>query len=229
MSRQLSFDLPARTALGRDAFMVGPSNSVALAMIEGWRDWPQGKLVLLGPTGAGKTHLAHIWAEMTGARIVAGGLADLDIAVLAVSPVVIEDAEAVAGDPEAETALFHLHNLMAAEAQPLLLTAAKPPAQWGLTLPDLASRMQAAAVAQLAAPDDAALAAVLAKLFADRQIAPAPDLIPYLVTRMDRSFATAQRLVDLLDRAALDAGRPVNRGLAKDVLALDEQAQLDLD
>jgi len=227
---QLGFDLPPHTALGRADFMVALSNAVALAMIEGWRDWPQGKLVLTGPVGSGKTHLAHIWAAATGARIVAGAaLAWADIAALAHGPVAVEDAAAVAGDAAAETALFHLHNLLAAEGRALLLTAVQAPSHWGIALPDLASRMQAAAVATLAAPDDALLAAVLVKLFADRQITPAPDLIPWLVRRMDRSLAEAARLVDLLDRHALAAGRPVNRPLAIDVLNADRAPPLPLD
>lgn len=240
MTRQLSFDLPARVALGRADFMVAPSNALALAMIDDWRDWPQGKLILTGPAGAGKTHLAHVWAAMTGARIVAGAdLAAADIAPLAATPVVIEDAEAVAGRPEAETALFHLHNLLRAEGHALLMTATRPPGQWGVRLPDLDSRLLAAALAHLAPPDDVLLAAVLVKLFADRQVTPAPDLIPWMVTHMDRSLAEARRLVDLLDRAALDARRPVNRTLAKDVLDKDllardmlaqtRQARLNLD
>jgi chromosomal replication initiation ATPase DnaA len=227
---QLGVDLPARTALARADFMVAPSNAVALAMVEGWRDWPGRKLVLTGPAGAGKTHLAHVWADLSGARLVAAGdLAAADIAALASGPVVVEDAARLARDLAAETALFHLHNLLAAEGQALLLTAAQAPAQWGLGLPDLASRMQAAAVVALAPPDDTLLAAVLVKLFADRQITPAPDLIPWLVTRMDRSLAEAARLVDLLDRSALAAGRPVNRRLAIDVLTADRAPGLPLD
>lgn len=230
MTRQLSFDLPARTALGREDFLVAPSNAVALAMLEAWQEWPQGKLILIAPPGAGKTHLAHVWAGLTGARILAGAdLAAVDIASAALKPVVVEDAETVAGDAAREAALFHLHNLGRAEHQPLLITATRPPSHWGLALPDLLSRLQAAAQAQMAAPDDALLGSVLVKLFADRQITPAPDLIPWLVTRMDRSFAEARRLVDLLDRAALAAGRPVNRRLAIDVLANDGQSQLPLD
>lgn len=230
MTRQLSFDLPMRTALGREDFMVAPSNAMALAMIDGWRDWPQGKLILMGPDGAGKTHLAHVWAALSGARIVAGrALAGADIPGLATAPVVVEDVARIAGDRDSETALFHLHNLLRAEGHALLLTATPPLAHWGIALPDLESRLQAAAQVQLAPPDDTLLAAVLVKLFADRQISPAPDLIPWLVRNMDRSFAEARRLVDLLDRAALDAGRPVNRKLALDLLPTDRQPQLDFD
>ena len=219
MHRQLSFDLPVRAALGREDFFVAPANAMAVALIEGWRDWPGRKLVLEGPKGAGKTHLAHVWAQAAGARIVeARALAGADIPDLASGPVAVEDVPLIAGDTAAENALFHLHNLTLAEGHSLLLTADRPAAQWGLTLPDLASRMQGTQATRLEAPDDRLLTALLAKLFADRQLIPTPDTIPYLVTRMDRSFDSARQLVAALDAAALAQGRPINRKLAADVM-----------
>ncbi|WP_371037853.1 chromosomal replication initiator DnaA [Rhodosalinus sp. FB01] len=219
MPRQLSFDLPARPALGRDDFFVSPANAEALATVEGWRDWPGGKLVLVGPQGAGKTHLAHVWAALSGARIVAAAeLAAADIPALAARPVAVEDADRIAQDGAAEAALFHLHNLALAERRALLVTGRGAPGRWGLGLPDLESRLQAAGIVRLAAPDDALLSALLAKLFADRQLSPSPDTITYLTRRIDRSFAAAARIVAKLDRAALAGKRPVTRALAAEVL-----------
>lgn len=219
MTRQLAFDLPAQTAWRREDFFVSPSNALALAALDGWQAWPAGKMVLAGPAGAGKTHLAHIWAEATKARLItATGLAAADIPSLATTPICVEDAEAVAGDPTAEEALFHLHNLLAERKLPLLLTAATPPRDWGLRLPDLVSRIQAAPLTRLDAPDDALLSAVLVKLFADRQIAVPASLIPYLISRMDRSFQAARDLVVALDAHALAMGRAITRQLAAEVL-----------
>ncbi|MEE4347787.1 MAG: DnaA/Hda family protein [Paracoccaceae bacterium] len=219
MHRQLSFDLPVRAALGREDFFVAPANAMAVALIEGWRNWPGRKLVLEGPKGAGKTHLAHVWAGASGARIVdARALAKADIPGLAAGPVAVEDVPLIAGDIAAENALFHLHNLILAEGHSLLLTADRPAAHWGLSLPDLASRMQGTQATKLEAPDDRLLTALLAKLFADRQLIPTPDTIPYLVTRMDRSFDSARQLVAVLDAAALSQGRAINRKLAAEVL-----------
>ena len=142
MGEQLGLKLPARTARGREDFFVAPSNRMALAMIDAWRNWPQGKLLLMGPGCAGKTHLAHVWAADSGARIVAAAdLADADIPALAQTPVAVEDADRIAGDPASEEALFHLHNLVLAEGHSLLVTAAAQPQHWGLTLPDLQSRV----------------------------------------------------------------------------------------
>ena len=219
MHRQLSFDLPVREALGREDFFVSPANAPAVAMIETWPGWPGGKLVLTGAKGAGKTHLAHVWAARSGAAIVsARDLAGADIAALATTPVAVEDCERIIGERACETALFHLHNLALAEGQSLLFTALTPPNRWHLSLPDLASRMQGAALARIAPPDDALLAAVLMKLFADRQLAPTPATIPFLLRRIDRSFAAASAIVARLDAAALAQGRPVTPALARNVL-----------
>ncbi len=215
MTRQLAFTLPNTEALTREDFFVAPSNALALQTVEAWQDWPGRKLLLIGPEGAGKTHLAQVWAALSGAAILTGAdLAQADVAALAGRPVVVDDADRVG---LAEAQLFHLHNLATSGAA-LLLTARTPPRDWGLTLPDLTSRMQATQIARLEAPDDALLAAVLVKLFADRQIAVASNLIPYLITRMPRSIGAARALVAKLDARALAAGRPITRALASEVL-----------
>lgn len=219
MAQQLGLALPGRTALGRDDFFVAPSNALAVASIEGWRDWAGRKLALTGPHGSGKTHLTHVWATLSDARIVqARDLTDADIPTLAQSSIAVEDVPEIAGDSDAETALFHLHNLVLAEGHSLLLTGTPPVPQWRLTLPDLTSRTRAAGAAALEAPDDMLLSAVLAKLLADRQLTPKPDLIPYLLARMERSFAAAGRVVDALDTASLAQKKPVTRSLAAQVL-----------
>lgn len=219
MAEQLGFDLPSRTALGRDAFFVASSNAVALAMIDTWPNWAGGKLVLTGPTGAGKTHLAHVWAAMANATIIsATDLASADIPTLAQGHIAIEDIPKIAGTPEAETALFHLHNLTLAEGHTLLLTGTPPVAGWGIHLPDLMSRLQGTTAAALEAPDDALLSALLVKLLADRQLMPKPALIAYLLGRMDRSFAAAIDLVARLDAASLARKKPITIKLAAAVL-----------
>lgn len=218
MARQLSFDLPAHPALGRGDFFVSGPNAAATAMVEGWQDWPARKLVLCGPEGAGKTHLVHVWAALSGARILdAADLAQADIPTLASAPLAVEDADRITG-PAAQEALFHLHNLTLAEGHSLLITARTPPSRWPLTLPDLASRMEGTPTIALEPPDDALLAAVIMKQLADRQIVPSPGTIPYLARRMPRSFAAARDIVAALDREALARGRPVTRALAAEIL-----------
>lgn len=225
MATQLGLDLPVRTARGRDDFLVAPSNAMAVAMIENWRNWSGAKMVLTGPEGAGKTHLTHVWADAAQATIVdAAKLATQDVPSLAQSNVAVEDVNRIAANSDAQTALFHLHNLVLAEGHSLLLTGTGAVAYWGITLPDLKSRMQGALEASIDAPDDALLSTLLVKLLADRQMMPPPDLIPYLLKRMDRSFAAANHIVSQLDRESLARKRPITRALAALVLDKDDTA-----
>jgi chromosomal replication initiation ATPase DnaA len=221
---QLVLDLPTRPALGRAAFFVAPANRLALALVDSWPGWPGGRLAVVGPAGSGKTHVAHVWAARTGARILAAReVARLDLAALpADAAVAVEDVDRLAGlrarRAAAEEALFHLCNHLALGGGSLMLSGRRPPTRWTIRLPDLASRLRAATVARLEAPDDALLAAVLVKLFADRQLAVAPGLIRFLVSRIDRSFAAAEAQVARLDRAGLARRRPVTARLAAEVL-----------
>lgn len=220
MTRQLAFELPHREARGRGDFFVSDSNQAALAAIEGWRDWPGQKLLLVGPEGAGKSHLVQVWADLAGADVIAAeALATRAPAEFAGRNVAVEDADMLAGDPVREEALFHLHNMVLAEGGQLLVTARDAPARWGLGLADLASRMAGAPLVRIDPPDEALLAAVIVKLFADRQVDVAPRVVNYICLRIDRSFAAAQDLVARLDAAALAAGRPVGLDLAAGMLA----------
>jgi len=214
--RQLALALPHAESFAREDFLTGAPNEAALAMIERWPDWPDRALALVGPEGAGKSHLAAIWAETAGARRVSAralGQTDL-IGALATGALVIEDAPARLD----ERALFHLLNLIREEEACLLITARAAPARWGVALPDLASRLRALPTVTLSAPDDALLRAVLVKLFADRQLGVDSSLVSYLVTRIERSFAAARAAVETLDREALRMQRPVTRALAAELM-----------
>ena len=219
MNRQLAFDIPPLSALRRADFFASPANAEALAVIVDWPLWPNGRMLLVGPEGTGKTHLAHIWADQTGAEMVAASdLPQLDLPRLAATrAVVIEDAHRIGGTRAMETALFHLYNLIRGKAR-LLITATTPPRDWGMILPDLQSRMQATGLTRLNPPDDALLSGVLIKLFADRQIKVPPNLITYLLQHMDRSIAVARDLVAALDARSLAEHRPVTRAMAADLL-----------
>ena len=216
MPEQLTFDLAVRPALGRGDFFVSEANALALARLDAHETWPNRKLVLTGPEGAGKSHLAQVWAGDVGARMISVvDLPALDIGAVS-DPVVLDDADRMPKD--AEVPLFHLHNHLAASGLPLLLTARTAPSRWTIALPDLKSRMEATEVARIDAPDDALLAAVLMKLFADRQLNVTPSVITWLTTHMDRSFAEAARIVAALDARALAEGRRVTRDLAAHLL-----------
>ena len=213
---QLALDLPYRTAFGRADFLVSASNEAALGWIERWPEWPSAALVLYGPTHCGKTHLARLWCARAGGRMVAGGeLAGLDPAALAASgAIAIDDAHRAA-----ERALLHLYNCCGEAGASLLIVMPTAPAYWPIALPDLASRLRALPSVAVNPPDDALLAAVLIKHFADRQLPVSPAVVDFLVRRIERSFATAAAVVGQLDRLALSLGCPVGLALARRVLA----------
>jgi chromosomal replication initiation ATPase DnaA len=214
--RQLALALPHEESFAREDFLTGRPNAAALAMVERWPDWPDRALLLIGPEGAGKSHLAAIWADLAGARRISAralGGSNL-LGTLATGALVVEDAPARLD----ERALFHLLNLMREEEAFLLITARTAPSSWNVALPDLASRLRAIPSVSLTAPDDALLRALLLKLFADRQLAVDESLVGYLATRIERSFAAARAVVEALDGEALRLKRPVTRVLAADVL-----------
>lgn len=211
--RQLALALDHSESFAREDFLTGPSNAAAFDLIERWPDWPDRVLLLVGPEGAGKSHLAAIWAQAAGARLVSGrALDNVSLpGMLATGALVVEDLSAGRYD---ERALFHLLNLVREEEAWLLITAGLPPAAAPIALNDLSSRVRSLPVVNLAAPDDALLRAVIVKLFADRQLTVEESLVAYLVTRIERTFAAARAAVERLDREALRLKRPVTRSLA---------------
>ncbi|WP_372000100.1 DnaA/Hda family protein [Tistrella mobilis] len=221
---QLPLDLALRPALGREDFLVAPSNAEAVAWLDRWPDWPGPALAIHGPAGCGKTHLARVWQAMSGAVEVSPERLAADAAPAELSggarAVLVEDVgEAIAAGAD-EAALFHLYNHLAAAGGTLLLTGAEPPARWALALPDLASRLRAAPAVRVGPPDDALLSAVLVKLFADRQLRVSGEVVRWLTLHMERSFDAARRLVDQLDAVALAERRGITVALARGVLGI---------
>jgi chromosomal replication initiation ATPase DnaA len=213
--RQLALALDHTESLAREDFLSGPSNAQALALIDSWPGWPHRTVMLTGPEGSGKSHLAAIWAQAAGARRIAARALD-EAAVpsaLATGALVVEDVAAGAFD---ERALFHLLNLAREDAAFVLLTART--ALMSVAIRDLGSRLKALPVVALAPPEDALLRAVLVKLFADRQLAVDEGLINYVAVRIERSFAAARAVVSLLDDEAMRQKRPITRALAAEFL-----------
>jgi chromosomal replication initiation ATPase DnaA len=215
--RQLAFALPHAESLSRDNFLEGPANAAALALVDSWPDWPNRIMLLTGPEGSGKSHLAAIWAEEAGARsTTAHALTATSVpGALATGALVVEDLNPQSFD---ERALFHLMNLAREEQAFVLITARVPPAAFQVELRDLRSRLRAVPVVTLLPPDDQLFRALIVKFCADRQLSIDETVVSYLATRIERSFAAARQAVELLDTEALRLGRPVTRALAAELL-----------
>ena len=216
-SRQLTFRWPHSPSYAREDFLSAPSNVDALTAIELWPNWAGRMLMLVGPEGAGKSHLGAIWAGSAGAVRLSG--AELDEqrlkACAEARAVLIEDAEQSRG---AEAFLFHLINAALQHNAWLLLTSRSAPDAWGVNIPDLLSRLRLAPLVRLSAPDIELTEAVLFKLFNDRQLQVEPHVISYIALRIERSLGAARELVARLDTEALTQGRRITRAMASTAL-----------
>jgi chromosomal replication initiation ATPase DnaA len=216
-ARQLPLEFPFRAALGREDFLVGAANVAAVAAIDGWPDWPYGGLLLIGPTGSGKSHLVEVWRRRSDARRYAAAALPENVVdgLDGISAVAVEDC----GPGVDEPALFHLINVAERRGVDVLLTARSAPGLWPVTSPDLLSRLRRLPTVAMEPPDEDLLAALIVKLFADRQIAIERGLVDYALPRLERSFEAVQSFVDQADRVAMAEGKPVTRALAARVLA----------
>ena len=212
----MPLDFGHRPALGREDFLVAASNQDAVAFLDLWPDWPARGLVVYGPEACGKTHLAQVWRARSGAVEIAPDTLSRE------APSLLGDARHAVVEGLApgihERGLLHLYNYLTGQGGTLLLTAATPPVRWAVELPDLRSRLLALPAVAVGAPDEALIEAVMIKQFADRQVRVAPDVVTFLVPRLERSLATVRRVVTALDAAALAERRAITVPLAREVL-----------
>ncbi|MFL4973854.1 MAG: hypothetical protein ACJ8DK_21010 [Microvirga sp.] len=215
--KQLTLELPLEPRFGREDFLVSPSNERAYALIERWPDWPDTILLLEGPKGSGKSHLAAIWAAQSHGWTVDAFEVGTDRVPHLVSngALVIEDLHSAGGD---EPALFHLLNLARERRAYVLITTAVAVGELPIRTPDLKSRLRLAPSVSLDPPDDALLRAVLVKLFIDRQLVVDTTVVDFLALRIERSLAAAAETVAALDREALSRGRRITRPMAAELV-----------
>ena len=208
---QLVLPLQTRSAQGRADFIVAPGNERAVAFIDSYPNWPAPAVVLYGPPASGKSHLAAVWADHAGARVVEARSLGTD---LPDGALVVENV--ADGVPEAP--LFALLE----RGAPLLLTASLAPAEWPqafrLSMPDLSSRLRAVLAFALWAPDDALLMGLAVKLFADRQVSVPENVVALMIRNLERSPAAIRDFVARADALALAEKRPINISLIKELL-----------
>lgn len=225
--RQLPFEWGHEPSHHEDDFIEGDGNRLALAHIRAFPNWPGPLTLIEGPAKAGKSHLARIWAERTGARLTAADELEALAGTGGQAPLVVEDVDRTCYD---EDALFHLLNQAMRDSRPVLMTAREAVANWPFETDDLKSRARLAAHFTVALTDDIQLSQMFVKLFGDRQVTVDPKIISYLVARMERSPEEAVALADLVDRMALSRGTAITRSVAAAALAergIDDELDLE--
>ncbi|WP_169569068.1 HdaA/DnaA family protein [Sneathiella limimaris] len=216
--QQIPLEFAFISSKGREDFLVSDANSTAVSWLDKWPNWPAPFLLITGPKGCGKTHLSHIWADKTAAKTLQAN--DLDrltieeLAEVAKSCVVLEDVDEATNEPN----FFHLYNLIKENGQFLLITSQLIIDEWDIQLPDLRSRMATVQVARIEEPDDMLFGAILLKLFSDRQLQVTPEVIQYLLTRLERTFKAALSTVEELDSLSLSEKRRITIPLVRDLL-----------
>jgi chromosomal replication initiation ATPase DnaA len=223
---QLPFEYGHEPSHHEADFIRGEGNRLALAHILAFPEWPGPLTLLEGPAKSGKSHLARIWSERSGA--VSAGPGDLGMRAGegGTAPLILEDIDRL---EYVEADAFHLLNQSMRDGRPLLITARAPIANWPFETDDLKSRARLAAYFTVALSDDIQLSQMFAKLFSDRQVSVDPKVIAYLVARMERSPEEAVALADLADRLALAGGTGITRRVAAAALAERGLTQLELD
>jgi chromosomal replication initiation ATPase DnaA len=219
---QLALELGHTPAQGEADFLVGEGNVLAHGRLLAFPHWPDPITLLIGPVSSGKSHLARIFADRSGARF--AGVADLEAFATegGQSPLIVEDVDRLAYD---EAGLFHLLNQSMRETRPLLLTAREDVANWPLATDDVRSRARRATAFTLELTDDIQLSHMFVKLFGDRQIKVDPKVVGYLVARMERSTEEVALLADLMDRLALARGTAITRSIATAALDRRQEAR----
>jgi chromosomal replication initiation ATPase DnaA len=214
IAAQLAFELPHRTALGRDDFLVTGCNARAVEWIDRWPDWPGGILALAGARASGKTHLMEVWRAMSGAGRIEAAVLSGDGWMDFGNGIAIDGI----GGAMDENALFHAVNWVRQRGLTMLIAAERPPAAWPVTLPDLRSRLATIPVAEIDKPDDALMDALIVKQFTDRQLAVTPEVVAWLRLRLERSFEAVRAAVARIDAAALAQKRAITLPFLRHVL-----------
>jgi len=222
---QMTFQFDPAPNYSGENFIIADSNRTAYDAVYTWPNWPVPAVILMGPKGVGKTHLLNVWrAHSKASQCRVSDLRDdFNPTRYALQPVALDDADQVTGQIGRERALLHLYNLALQNKQTILLTATSYPQQWGLLLPDLASRLRSAMVIEVAEPNEDLMRQLYAKLFTDRQLQVPASVIDWLLAHTERSALAAQQAAAAIDQTALELQKPITTWLARRALGVGEE------
>ncbi len=195
--------------------VLGSHNARAFNALMAWPQWPQPVAIVVGEAGAGKTHLAQIWARHAGAICIPDDMPTQDVIAIASTHAIVLDNSPLLHD---EAAAFAILNVAMTHKHGLLITTHAHPELWHIVKNDIRSRLRLASVLHLYAPDEEALYGLMYKLFADLQLHVEPSVVRYVVARLPRQFLAVQQFVEYADAAALAQKKPVTRTLAAQIM-----------
>ena len=224
-SVQLTFNLPNKPSTGRENFFISPSNQDALNALNNWQDWSSKKLGLIGPTSSGKSHLVSLWSQEVDAKVISiDDLIKMDVLDLSLNKfLALEDAHKInqlegAARSKSETSLLHLFNVISENHGYFLITGVKPPAMWNIGLADLSSRLATLTLTHLLRPSDPMLSALIVKQFEDRQIVVSPELVEFVLKRIERTFKAVSDFVEFVDSSTLSEKKEITIPIARKIL-----------
>lgn len=213
--RQLALPLGlAPPCLRPQDYLECRSNEGARRWAERPQAWPDGRLVVWGGEGCGKSHLLQVWAAREHAARLEGPFLSR-LPSIEAPAITLDDAD-MAPDPEV---MLHLLNVAAERRLSVLLAGRLPASRWDVQLPDLSSRLRATISVEIGQPDDEMLRALLVRQLAERQLAVSQTVQEWLLCRLPRTGAAIREAVARLDYAALAAGGHVDRSVAAAIIA----------
>ena len=231
--KQIPFDFVPRTYMGREDFMVAPCNREAFNLVDSWPKWLTQGMIIYGPKGCGKSHLANLFADKV--KIFADK--PIKVSLIDAGRINLRNVNKIASEnqsivienltPKANAeALFHLFNLYNTEGRYMLWTAETAPSRMSFALKDLQSRLN-----MLPSVEIKELQTLIVKLFNDRQILISPEILNFIVTNAPRSFEYIGKLVEECDNISLAYQCAVNYNVVKkamELLAQTDSRQPDL-
>ncbi|ANJ66189.1 DnaA regulatory inactivator Hda [Halothiobacillus diazotrophicus] len=186
------------------------------------------QLFVHGPLGVGKTHLAQAACFHAGGQGRRAAYLPLALdhgrrGLNRVNPqeidlLVLDDVGSVAGDRALEFAVFDVLNRLREQEVPVLLTAARPPADLPIILPDLASRLGWGLTISVAEPSDAEKIELLTVKAHERGLVMPFETAAYLLQRLPRDTGKLLEVLDELDQASLSAQRKLSVPFVRTVL-----------
>lgn len=205
---QFTFQFFHEKEFTEENFLISYCNLEAYKTIKNHNLWPDNRILILGPEGGGKSHLAKIFAKETNGLFINLENEEYD---LQANAWILEDIDYIVDEKQ----LFHIINVTKEYGIKLLLTATTLPRY---SLKDLQSRIIATTKVIIKKPDDELLRTLLVRHFLDRQLTVAQEVMEYIFTRTERNFEYIKRLVENIDKLSLVQKREITTPLVRKVL-----------